>query len=176
MIVEERLAVSNEALKMFARNVSLSGSRGRVYVDFPYKGSVVRRQWQASESGGTYPKWYRMFSHGGTVTYALSQLVRWCQDKPVLTLGTWRYWVGDSMRLARDRGDDLIGVLVSGGYPVSGKCMSCGVDSTTFGDWWFPSGGGPCCSFAPHGCKVNVSVGTSGTESESSTSVGSGNG
>jgi hypothetical protein len=75
--------------------------------------------------------------------------MRWLQDRPVLGIGTWRYWVGPSIRLGEP---ELIDVLLQGGYPADHVCVLCGktiVPSVDGLDWWSLKGvSGPSCRFS----------------------------
>lgn len=158
-----RLDTANAALALFAVDVTLSRENGHVVVQFPSwhrgKPCVLRRRWQTSGQS-FYPTWSRKFSHGGTVTIALAQLVRWVRHQHVLPLSTWRYWCSEKVSLAQYRGAELLNVLEQGGYPEGAACCLCGRDPLPRFDWWHLDGvSGPCCDYGDsEGCRQKPKV------------------
>jgi hypothetical protein len=143
-----RIDVANEVLQLFAAGTSIEKPKGGVFVTWERwrpPGKVTKR-WQCRGSG-FYPVWHRQWGHGGTACRALSQLVRWIQEKPVLPLSTWRFWTGKSVRLGRENGPRILELLAAGGYPESVNCVLCDQQITGSYDWWDLKGvSGPCCN------------------------------
>ena len=79
---------------------------------------------------------------------AMSQIVRWCQGKPVLPLASFQWWTSETIMLAGDRGPELLTLLEKAGYPVAVNCVACGNPPTGL-DWYNLDGvSGPCCRFS----------------------------
>lgn len=159
----DRLGTANAALALFTRGISLYRDRGRVGVEFPNHGKdrdknpVHRKIWTAQNGSTFYPKWYRHFCHGGTVTTALATLVRWVRLQPVYPIGAWRYWVSETVGMGRcggndaDRGPEIISTLLAGGYPEVAECVLCEAKIARY-DWWSLDGvSGPCCHWNVEG-------------------------
>lgn len=159
----DRLAVANAALALFADRVSLSRKNGRVIVTFPSWnawGEVMLHLAWITSGQSFYPTWSQRFCHGGTVTTALAQLVRWVRGQPVLPLGTWRYWCSEKVGLGRrpngaSNGAELLRVLEEGGYPHVATCCLCGRTPLPRFDWWhLKLVSGPCCDYGDEaGCR-----------------------
>lgn len=147
-----RIDVANQALQFFASNTQLRLARGYVVVSWThYDGESVSRRWM-TRGQDFYPVWHRQWCYGGTATNALAQLVRWCQGKPVWPISVWKYWCGESVNLTRGRGEELIKVLLAGGYPEQIRCVLCGRVPEKM-DWWsLHKVSGPCC-YNPEGCR-----------------------
>lgn len=153
----ERILTVNAAMQCFAADTRVELRSGRVYVCWrTHSGEEMARPW-ACRGQSCYPVWYRHWAHGGTCCTALAQLVRWLRDQPVLPLSTWRYWCTPTVLLARDRGQDLLSVLHSGGYPDEARCCLCDERVSSF-DWWSLDGvSGPCCNHN-EGCRQKGNV------------------
>jgi hypothetical protein len=142
-----RLAASNAALAIFGPGYGLhlefTGRRAFVCWESKWEGRQ-RVQWVTHAGNDFYPTW-RKGPWGGTCSTAMSQLIRWCQGKPVLPLGCWKGWSGDGVRLAGDRGPELIELLRAAGYPERVACVCCGLPPIGL-DWFNRDGvSGPCC-------------------------------
>lgn len=135
---EAKLKAANAVLAIIAHETRLELKGKRVIVEFPYQG-LIKRQWQ-TRGQDFYPVWYSKFGSGGTVTTALSQLVRWIQGKPVLPMGTWRYWTGPVVAMGRENGPSIIEILAQAGYPEQVNCVRCGEPVTAGLDWWSLNG------------------------------------
>lgn len=144
--MEERIACSNAALAIFAAGVSLEFKGRRCFVKWTaYGGEPTRKQWITS-GNDFYPTWHARRGYwGGTCSTAMSQLIRWCQGKPVLPLGCFRNMCGGGVKLAGERGGELISLLAAGGYPEEVPCVKCGGELKGLG--WYNDGGvsGPGC-------------------------------
>lgn len=156
MIDPARLITANAALQCFAPRVSLADDRGYVRVTWTGADRPTSRRWM-TRGQDFYPVFNRQLPLGGTCTTALSQLVRWCGDKPVLPLSTWKYWTGEVVRMARHRpgaAAELVELLETAGYPAVALCVLCQRPLESL-DWWSLKGvSGPCCSYHDaHGCR-----------------------
>ena len=115
-----------------------------------YRGEQVSRRWQCRGGQDFYPVWHRHWPHGGTASTALSQLIRWNRDQPVLSIHSWRYWAGDVCKLVPPSAVDT---LEAGGYPSESICVLCGNRIEGGIDWWNLDGvSGPCCHYSS-GCR-----------------------
>lgn len=151
---EERRQIANKALAFFSKNVSILPNGKVRFPVYPYgENDFLEKQWVPISRGSFYPKWHRKFTHGGTVTTALCQLVRFVNEQPVLPLSSWEYWCGNSVALAGERGQELINILRHV-WPDA-KCVLCG-EAMTGVDWWTDKKrDGPCCSWSA-GCRQKV--------------------
>lgn len=151
----DRLRSANAALQTFAPETRIERRRGGWWVCWTnYRGEQLSRRWM-TRGQDFYPVWSHLWGHGGTCCTALSQLVRWSAGRPVLPLASWLYWTGPVVKLARDKGQDLVDTLRSGGYPEHVPCVLCG-DIVTKMDWWSLDGvSGPCCAWTT-GCRQKV--------------------
>ena len=156
---EERIRVSNNALKFFAGDTQLVEQDGYIYVSWrSYRTNrICTKRWM-TRGQDFYPVWFKSWPHGGTSSTALSQLVRWCQGKPVFSISTWKYWCSPTVMLGSDKGELLINELALGGYPDKMNCVLCGIELTGPLDWWsLNKVSGPCCSlFSKTGCRQKV--------------------
>lgn len=146
---QTRLGVANQVLAAFT-NSRIERRKSGWYVCWENKsqGEMARR-WQC-RGQDFYPVWYRKWCHGGTASTALSQLVRWLQEKPVLPISSWRYWAGDACKLLDVA---YIEVLLAGGYPEKSTCVLCGRLLGGSLDWWsLDDVSGPCCHYT-QGCR-----------------------
>lgn len=150
-----RINAANAVLDIIAQKTKINRRPGGWFVEWErYGGEVLTRRWSV-RSGGHYPPWYRHWGHGGTCTTALHQLIRWCQDRPVLPLATWHYWCSPTVYLARDRGAEVCSLLSDSGWPHAVPCVLCGIELTGSLDWWDLSGAsGPSCKWG--GCRQKV--------------------
>jgi hypothetical protein len=145
-----RVAAANAALSICSvARLEFVGRRCFVRWDC-YRSGPQRYQWVTHRGGDFYPTWHRTRGPwGGTVSTAMSQLIRWCQGKPVLPLSSFAYWCGPNIRLGGDRGDELVALLRSAGYPETVSCVCCGLPPIGM-DWWCHDGkSGPCCGRGP---------------------------
>lgn len=144
----EKITVANEVLATFA-SCQISQRKNGVFVSFRYCGKDIVRRWQC-RGQDFYPVWHRIYPGGGTSSTALSQLVRWVQDKPVLPLSTWQWWAGDKCKLLKP---EAVERLREGGYPVHVPCVLCHKTIQGGLDWWsLDKVSGPCCAWTS-GCR-----------------------
>jgi hypothetical protein len=146
-----RMDSANSVLSRFT-SLSLLRKPGGIYVAWGNRDGRYVRRW-ACRGQDFYPVWTRIFPHGGTCSTAVSQLVRWIQDKPVLPLSTWRYWASDTCKLLRPSVVDDLGAA---GYPSEAICVLCKQRIDGGLDWWsLKDVSGPCCSWRS-GCRQQV--------------------
>jgi hypothetical protein len=146
----DKLDTVNAAIAIFAPGTSVrKGPNGWVVEWLNHNGKVYSRRWSVMGGGSLYPVWHHKWAHGGTCCNALSQLIRWLQDRPVFGISTWQYWASPSVRLGDNNGQQLLEVLEAGGYPTDHVCVLCNTvisPRTTGLDWWDLGGvSGPCC-------------------------------
>lgn len=153
-----RVEVANQVLQFFAPDTHLTVVRGRVFVHWErHGGEKIRRQWM-TRGNDFYPVWHHKWAHGGTCCTALSQLVRWIQERPVLPIATWQYWAGKTVFLGREQGPRMAEVLTEHGYPQVANCVLCKQPITGSLDWWNLDGvSGPCCSWT-NGCRQKLTA------------------
>jgi len=145
---EYRVEMANRVLAYFSR-ANIERRKNGWYVSWNGSGGKVTRRWQ-TRGQDFYPVWSHIYPGGGTSCTALSQLIRWCGDKPVLPIATWQYWAGEQVKLL---GSEAIAVLREAGYPETSKCVLCGIEITKSLDWWSLNGvTGPCCGWTT-GCR-----------------------
>lgn len=150
----ERLVAANRALECFAPDSKIERRRGGWYVVWEnYQNEKISRRWQ-TKGQDWFPTWNRIWAHGGTACRALSQLIRWLRDQPVLCIASWRYWGGESCKLFRN-GKDPVPILLDAGYPEHAYCVLCGRRLDGPIDWWNLNGvSGPCCCYSwEDGCR-----------------------
>ena len=140
----ERLIAANRVLKEFAHETQLSKSpSGHVLVHWSWGRGVISRRWMCKNQDW-YPVWQNKWPYGGTSTLALSQLVRWVQDKAVVPISSWIYW--KKIGLFRHSNEECIKILLDNGYPEAVSCVLCGANLTSAIDWWsLGKVKGPCC-------------------------------
>jgi len=152
---DDRLAAANIALKSFAPDTTLRLESGYVLVEWQRRsGETFSKRWMC-RGNDFYPVWYRQWCHGGTTSTALSQLVRWIQGKPVLSISSWRYWASEGVALLRqgDGAEPAIKALLDAGYPQQPVCVLCKKQIDGGIDWWNLNGvSGPCCGWS-NGCR-----------------------
>ena len=148
----EKLEVANQVLHSFAEDTSIERRRGGWYVCWnDYRGNHYERRWQCRGGQDTYPVWYRAWAHGGTACTALSQLIRWLRDQPVVPIGTWKYWATKQVYLIKD--PQVIQILLDNGYPEVAHCVLCNRILDKGFDWWdLKNVSGPCCHYTK-GCR-----------------------
>lgn len=136
-----RIDVANEVLNSFS-SALIEKRKNGIYIIFRYRDELISRRWQC-RGQDFYPVWKRKYPGGGTSCIALSQLIRWVQNKPVLPLSSWEYWSGDSCRLVPK---ESVEILKSNKYPQEVKCVRCEKEIIKGIDWWNLNGvSGPCC-------------------------------
>lgn len=107
------------------------------------------RRWQC-KGQDFYPVWSNKWPCGGTACVALSQLIRWNRNQPVLPLTTWRYWSTDHIGLIDP---SILAILKENNYPQEAICVLCNKKITGGLDWWhLDKKSGPCCSYLS-GCR-----------------------
>lgn len=158
MVYQARRKVANQALALFADRISILED-GRVrFQTYPYTDAdFIVRRWVGISKGSHFPKWHRKLCYGGTVTTALHQLVRFVHGKPVGGLNSWVYWCSETIRLAGDRGVELVEMLKPH-WPES-RCVLCGMSLEGQGtDWWADKQRvGPCCTMRS-GCRQQITT------------------
>lgn len=155
---ETRLVIVNAVLAHLEPRTTIyfRGNKARVKWSV-YTGKQFDRQWM-TRGQDFYPVWKHQWPHGGTMTTALAQLVRYAQGKPVLPLSTWEYWGTDTVALFRNRdgsdsGKEIIGILAASDYPKVATCVLCGKSPIGRFDWWSLDGvSGPMCNYTEE-CK-----------------------
>lgn len=155
---DDRIEAANEMLKCFAPDTSLRIESGYVIVEWLSSISGKHSRRWMTRGNCFYPTWYRHWCHGGTASTALSQLVRWVQGKPVLSIDSWRYWGRDECMLLR-HGDKEAALqsLLNAGYPAQATCVLCKQPINGSIDWWSLKGvTGPCCGWTS-GCRQKQS-------------------
>jgi hypothetical protein len=150
-----KIEVANSVLKTFANSARIERRRGGWYVCWFYhnrsRGEIAKR-WSTRRGQDFYPPWSSKWIGGGTSCTALSQLVRWLREQPVLPISTWRYWASETIKLLPASAVDT---LLAGGYPEKALCVLCGAELGSL-DWWSLNGiSGPCCSWTS-GCRQKV--------------------
>ena len=152
------LETANAVLDCFAQGTSIS-IRPKVGVVVSWSqsnGKQFSKRWM-TRGQDFYPVWSQKWGHGGTACTALSQLVRWVKEQPVLPLGTWQYWTNPKCYLARARGPELVKLLEDGGYPTEAICVLCKKPIDGGMDWWSQKKvSGPCCGWTT-GCRQETS-------------------
>ena len=128
---ESKLKAANAALADFAPDTKIEMEGNRIKIAHP--SFPKAKPWRVQAGQDFYPSWYKSWPHGGTACKALSQLVRWLQDKPVLPLSTWRYWSGESIKLGSE---ETVQVLKLAGYPAAATCIKCGQLINGQFDWF----------------------------------------
>jgi len=156
--LSRRVIASNRALELIScpnyRPIWLKFKGFRAFVCWEYHGEKCY-QW-VTRGNDFYPTW-DCGPWGGTTSTAMSQLIRWCQGKPVLPLGCFQYWCGEGIRLAGERGDELVAHLKASGYPAEVTCVVCGEKPHGL-DWWSRDGvSGPCCKH-DGGCRYGKTI------------------
>lgn len=151
-----KLETANQVLKTFAETAWIEhrvGAGGGFYVHWKYhNGKEMCRRWMTTCRQDFYPSWSHKWVGGGTSSTALSQLIRWLREQPVLPLGTWRHWASERVKLLPI---EAVGVLAEGGYPEKTPCVLCGGEIQSM-DWWNLDGvSGPCCGWTT-GCRQKV--------------------
>lgn len=143
----DRLAICNEILATFARGkLVLVNHRVAVQWGGPDPKTIKTKTWMTRGSD-FHPTW--RYPWGGTQCTAISQLIRWCQGKPVLPMASWEWWGSDKVKLVNP---ETLAVLRAHGYPEVTPCVLCGQPPQGL-DWWNLDGvSGPCCSHTK-GCR-----------------------
>jgi hypothetical protein len=150
--IATQIQCCNQVLSGFAK-ANIERRTNGIFVSWDSNKGLVSRRWQCRGGQDFYPVWSRIFPGGGTSTTALSQLVRWIQNKPVLPISTWRYWAGEKVKLLSQR---FVDDLQNGGYPIHVKCVLCGNIIEGNLDWWhLGKVSGPCCGWTS-GCRQKV--------------------
>lgn len=146
---EARLSVANRVLASFFDG-RIERRKGGTYVCWSNKHQGdVSKKWMC-RGQDFYPVWHHKYPGGGTSSTALSQLIRWIQNKPVLPISTWRMWASERCQLLPSSAVDE---LLSGGYPERVDCVLCGCVITGGLDWWsLDRVSGPCCG-SSSGCR-----------------------
>lgn len=148
------LETANAVLDCFAQGtaISIKPKVGVVVSWTQYNGTQFSKRWM-TRGQDFFPVWSQKWGHGGTCCTALSQLVRWVKEKPVLPIGTWKHWTSPQCFLARSRGPEVIKLLEEGGYPQDAICVLCHNPIEQGLDWWsLDKISGPCCSWTT-GCR-----------------------
>jgi hypothetical protein len=143
----KKIEIANRVLKDFAPNTEIvRGATGWKVTWIDWKGKAVSRRWQTRSGQDFYPTWSSKWGYGGTACTALSQLIRWLQDRPVLPLKSWQYWSSPTVKLCSPEAVLLLG---EAGYPDRADCVVCGKPIDGLIDWCHLDGiSGACHSFA----------------------------
>jgi hypothetical protein len=141
-----RMLIANEVIAGFAYKPQISFvPRSGYCISWNNKRP---KKW-ITRNGSFYPTTTVPF--GGTTTAAITQLIRWVQNKPVLPIKTWRYWA--TVQLLPTSAVDY---LEQNGYPQKAHCCLCGTELSRY-DWWHTKTlskvvEGCCCTF-DDGCR-----------------------
>lgn len=152
-----RIDAANEMLKCFAPGTTLRLESGYVLVEWENNRGKQSKRWMTRGGQDFYPVWHRHWAHGGSACTALSQLVRWVQGRPVLSINSWRYWGREECALLRhgDR-EAALQAMLDAGYPAQATCVLCKQPINGSLDWWSLDGvSGPCCGWTS-GCRQKV--------------------
>lgn len=145
---EAQLASANQVLSSFV-NVRIEPRRGGMYVCWTRGSEEIAKRWQCRWND-FYPVWNHHYPGGGTSVTALSQLIRWLQEKPVLPIASWRYWASETCKLLPL---EAVDELSAAGYPEQVDCVLCHQPIIGGLDWWSLDGvTGPCCGWTS-GCR-----------------------
>lgn len=140
-----RVEQVNQVLETFYPSAKiLLDSRNHLLLQWlTTSGSTSLRYW-VTRGNDHYPVWHHRAPWGGTCSVAISQLIRWCQGKPVFGMDTWLWWANDRVALADER---TIAVLREIGWPEKPICVLCERPCAGL-DWWSLDGvSGPCCAY-----------------------------
>lgn len=154
MTIAEKIEVANRVLAYFAQDTEIISKLNKsnkkiLTIKWKlYNGKEYEKQWM-TRGQDFYPVWYNKWAHGGTSCIALSQLIRWIKDRPVLGIESWRYWAKDNVKLLSN---EAVDILENNGYPIKTYCVLCG-NETRYNDWWSLNKlSGPCCNWNS-GCR-----------------------
>jgi len=148
----DRLVASNKALADFADESRIERRPSGLFVVWKKWNSneEISRRWHCRSGQDFYPTWSQIWPHGGTACTALSQLVRWIREQPVLPISSWRYWASERVKLCKP---ETSLILLDAGYPEHAQCVLCGEVINGSLDWWHLDGvSGPCCGWTS-GCR-----------------------
>jgi len=153
-----RLQVANQVLASFSASWIERRSGGWYVAWRDSIGRLRSKRWQTSGQD-FYPTWHRLWPGGGTACTAMSQLIRWLRDQPVLPLASWKGWSNPRIGLLPG---NVVETLRRNGYPESVPCVLCGEPMTRGIDWWHSGGiSGPCCSWLS-GCRQRKAANAAG--------------
>jgi len=145
----DRLPVANCVLHSFAERSHITEKNSRLSVSWWDGTTEVTKQWQCRTGTDFYPVWHKKWPHGGTASMALSQLIRWIRELPVLPISTWYYWSTKKIALLEA---EIVDYLEENGYPKEVYCIMCGEKIQNF-DWYNLRGkSGPGC-YMNTGCQ-----------------------
>lgn len=111
-----RLTVHNNRINLF-------------WID--YKGESHEKKWECRH-GSWYPTIHKKVPTGGTHITAISQLVNWVRDRPVLPVPTWEHWCSDTVGMKPK--DEILSILRNSDYPQKYECQWCGSPKNL--DWY----------------------------------------
>ena len=144
----ERMAACNLVLATFTKDTVMSIVSGRPAFSWSTTHGRITKVW-VTRGSDFHPNWTPRPPWGGTQSTAISQLVRWYRDQPVLPMASWIYWASDTVSLC---GPCTVETLISVGYPAVTPCVLCGNPPGGL-DWWdLDNVTGPCCSYSK-GCR-----------------------
>jgi hypothetical protein len=145
--MNKKLEAVNSVLEAIAPGTWVEkGSNGWI-VSWKNGSHTLSRRWQTIKGNDHYPVWHHSWGHGGTCCTALSQLMRWLQNRPVFPIGTWKYWTGPTVLLGRGSGE-IVSTLEAAGYPDEAICVVCGESILSGLDWCSLNNvSGPCHLF-----------------------------
>lgn len=155
----EHLEPANGVLETFTRNLTFvlgdtrcrsRSSRKDLCLRYMRPGNrphVVRAE--VNRQNGSLIINYGKLGLGGTKAVAVAQLALWIRGRPRLPLTVWRYWAGDTILLARERGPEMLERIEASMYDdaKSTLCVLCGCAPKGGLDWWCRGEvSGPCCA------------------------------
>lgn len=154
---EERLQQANRVIELIGigrnRRGRLILKNNRVAVEYTnFQGEHITKTWM--HRGNDYYPTFRCgeLGWGGTMTRAVSMLVRYVNGKTVLPLRTWKHWFSSTVKLA-DEPDPVLDYLKEIGWPEVTTCVLCGAEiKDSWFDWWSYVHHGTCCWGAPSDC------------------------
>jgi len=142
------LREANEILRIFQSDFHFVKNH-RLCLAWRRNGSYFTYCVRVSKHSGALSMKNWKLGLGGTSAMAMGQLARWIRGQSRVPISAWEHWAGDQIRLAGDRGDELVAAIKRSSYGNGKKthCVLCGADRC--GDWWsLDNVVGPCCTFS----------------------------
>lgn len=142
----QRVALANEILLLFVPHVRLELRGNRIWVAATNREITTRRAAVLNSSGCSLACHHHALILGGTYAGAIAQLVRWVRNDYRYPLETWRYWCGETCKLGRDNGPEILRLLEASSYgdPSRTGCTQCGrpmeKDDGLHWDWFSRKG------------------------------------
>ena len=150
-----KIETANLVLQSLASDTRIEKRKGGYFIVWKQwnTSKEVAKKWACRQGQDFYPIWHDQWAHGGTACTALSQLIRWLQNKPVFPICTWQYWTSKTVNLLPEAS---IALLQTAGYPEYVNCVLCNQQIKKDIDWWsLKKISGPCCGWNS-GCKQKI--------------------